>query len=483
MAFDTTTVLAQADDFTIDEVLTKTTLTQSGNNAPSFAWKAGDVIGVIPMDGKTVQSNYEIASIGTDPKTATFDGGVWALKDGKSYAAYYPFNETIARSGDQLEFSFQGQKQEANNSLSHIGNYDYMYSPAVVSSSSSKTFHFKHLVSLVRLQLTVPQADQYATLSLESSENWFAGKAMLSLSDGTMSATENLNTCSISLNRMWVDSGELLTVWFSVLPTKAISGKTLSVKLVGTHGVSYGKLSIADEWKEGKAYSYTCDLSSVEFIDLGLSVMWAACNLGAASPEEYGDYYSWGATEPLYEFGYAQESPEKHWKAGKSGGYTWVNTPYQTANTTSYLYTKWTKYLGSTNSSYRGASAKDIDVLKTILEPDDDAAHVELGGKWRIPTEADFDELLTYCSSEWTTQNGVNGMKFTSSKNGKSIFLPAAGCRLNTTLYEVGHYGQYWSSSIDSPTTSCMLYFYTGSYGQQNAYDRCYGQSVRPVSE
>lgn len=222
-----------------------------------------------------------------------------------------------------------------------------------------------------------------------------------------------------------------------------------------------------------------------EYVDLGLSVKWATCNVGATKPEEYGDYFAWGATEPLYVAGYAQENPQQHWKAGKSDGYTWVNTPYQTANTTDYSSTKWTKYLGSTSSENKDPSATDANALKTVLAPEDDAAHVNRGGSWRMPTKAEQDELHNNCTWTWTTLNGVNGYKVQSMKPGytdKWIFLPASGYRYDSRLYDVGYDGRYWSSSLltGSPYRAYSLYFSSSAVARSNGR-RCYGQSVRPV--
>lgn len=223
-----------------------------------------------------------------------------------------------------------------------------------------------------------------------------------------------------------------------------------------------------------------------EYVDLGLpsGTKWATMNIGAKAPEEYGDYFAWGATEPLYDPGYAQEDPQTHWKDGKESGYTWVNTPYQTANATSSS-TKWTKYLGSTTSSYKDPSATDANALKTVLDPEDDAAHVNWGGSWRMPTRAEQDELLENCTWTWTTLNGVNGYKIQSKKSGytdKWIFLPAAGYRDVSNLHDVGLDGDYWSSSLrtDSPYGACGLLFNSSGMGW-NYYGRYSGQSVRPV--
>ena len=220
-----------------------------------------------------------------------------------------------------------------------------------------------------------------------------------------------------------------------------------------------------------------------EYVDLGLSVKWATCNVGASKPEEYGDYFAWGATEPLYQPGYAQSSSPV-WKSGKTGGYNLLNAPYQTANTTSYSSIRWTKYLGSTTSSFKDPSATNSDALKTVLDPEDDAAHVNWGGSWRMPTYEELNELCTNCTWTWTTINGINGYKVQSKKSGYSdrwIFLPAAGCRYSTDLNYVGSYGGYWSCSLytDNPVDAYDLGFYSGNYGTDDY--RYFGQSVRPV--
>lgn len=229
-----------------------------------------------------------------------------------------------------------------------------------------------------------------------------------------------------------------------------------------------------------------------EFVDLGLSVKWATMNVGADSISGYGDYVAWGATEPLYKPGYAQsESPS--WKI--SGGYNYVNTPYQTANTTSYSSTKWTKYLGSTTSSYQDASASVYDALKTTLDMADDAARINWGGRWRIPAIEEIEEMCdtdnctwTWYSKDNTEFGGVAGYKVTSKVTGYEgnwIFLPAAGYRSGTGLSSVGSNGEYWSGSLDTGGPSGPLFakgfhFYSDLYGKSSSY-RYYGRSVRPV--
>lgn len=467
-------VIATAKDFVMDGT-TKTVITQSGSEAPAFAWKEGDVIGIIPMNGKTVQSNYEIAEIGSDPKTAVFDGGVWALKEGKEYAAYYPFNEQIARSGDNLEFTFLGQTQSANNSLAHLGAYDYMYASSVVPAAGKAQFDFNHKISLVRLQLTVPKADTFTKAVLESEENWFATGASLKLSDGTMTATETVKSATINLNNISVAANGVLTVWFATLPTSALSGQTLSIKLFGSENTCTGEITGLTALTAGSAYSYAATLSSegqkVEYVDLGLSVKWATCNLGANSPEEYGDYYAWGETETKSEYSL---DTYKFYKSEtvSEGGFD-------------IEYKGYTKYVPRSYADHDGF--KGFYDGKTMLDREDDVVRVKLGGKWRMPTRSEIDELISNCTWQSLTYKEVKGYKVTSNKTDytdKWIFLPAAGSRSSGDPTNVGSRGYYWSSGIllgfSSPYT---LYCFIPSAPDANTYARYVGRSVRPVLE
>ena len=196
------------------------------------------------------------------------------------------------------------------------------------------------------------------------------------------------------------------------------------------------------------------DENHVHAIDLGLSVKWACCNVGASKPEEYGGYYAWGETA---------EKSYYDWDT-----YRWGSD-----------FDELSKYC---TDSYYGT----IDG-RTILESGDDVAHVKWGGSWRMPTIAEFDELIDNCTSEWTTLNGVEGRKFTSRKNGNSIFLPAAGFRDYDYLRGAGFEGLYWSSSLGTyyPYNAYFMYF-DDSGIVHTSYDCGYrwsGLSVRPVSE
>ena len=192
-----------------------------------------------------------------------------------------------------------------------------------------------------------------------------------------------------------------------------------------------------------------------EYVDLGLSVKWATCNVGANSPEDYGDYFAWGETEPKTTYSWST--------------YKYCNGTYKTI----------TKYC--TKSSYGTVDNK------TTLELSDDAAHVNWGGKWRMPTRAEQDELrdTNNCTWTWTTQNGVKGYKVTSKKNGNSIFLPAAGSRDDDYLFDAGSGGGYWSSSLNTSESNfaSIVGFDSSNENLYYGSNRHYGRSVRAVCE
>ena len=187
------------------------------------------------------------------------------------------------------------------------------------------------------------------------------------------------------------------------------------------------------------------------WVDLGLpsGTKWAACNVGATAPEAYGNYYAWGETEPKTTYDWST--------------YKWCNGSMNTL----------TKY--NTKSSYGTVDNK------TMLDPEDDAAAVNWGGAWRMPTKNEWKELIDNCTWTWKTLNGKNGYEVKGA-NGNSIFLPAAGFRDGDDLNVAGFDGGYWSDSLDTdiPRDASDVSFYSGSAYRTYSYRYC-GRSVRPV--
>ena len=187
-----------------------------------------------------------------------------------------------------------------------------------------------------------------------------------------------------------------------------------------------------------------------EYVDLGLSVKWATCNIGATKPEGYGHYFAWGETL-------------------SKTTYEWSN--YKWCNGTGDVMTKY-----CLSSEYGQVDNKES------IELSDDAARASWGGDWRIPTETELEELRVKCTWEWTTKNGVNGYKVTSKINGKSIFLPAAGYSSNENLLEAGVSGNYWSNKLIATNSRMASYVYLQSaQTKMNEGVRRCGQSIRAV--
>lgn len=179
------------------------------------------------------------------------------------------------------------------------------------------------------------------------------------------------------------------------------------------------------------------EISGHGYVDLGLpsGKKWATCNVGASSPEDYGDYFAWGETSPKAEY-------------------------------------------TSENSITYGEQMSDISGNAQY-----DAATANWGGSWRMPTGEEMQELVAHCEWEWTQVNGVNGAKVIGP-NGSCIFLPAAGYRYRTSLYNGGDHGDYWSSTPSDyyDGNACSLYFY--SVNEYVGYgNRGNGCTVRPITE
>ena len=193
--------------------------------------------------------------------------------------------------------------------------------------------------------------------------------------------------------------------------------------------------------------------TTYEYVDLGLpsGLLWATCNVGADSPEKFGDYFAWGETQPKETY---------RWDTYQHGGLTTL-----------------IKYCNDANFGYNGFT----DNL-TILLPEDDAATANWGNDWRMPTEEEWKELYENTTSQWTTLNGENGRLFTA-ENGNSLFLPAAGSYDDMGLYYTNSRGHYWSSSLSSskPSQACMSDFYSSEGSLYTSKYRYVGLSVRPV--
>ena len=266
---------------------------------------------------------------------------------------------------------------------------------------------------------------------------------------------------SMDLTELTLPSGETATLKATVLPEDSTdevewssSDETVaSVQDGVVTAVALGEATITAKAGEKMA---TCEVMvknpvPVGAVDLGLSVYWATCNIGASKPEDYGDYFAWGETEPKEDYS---------------------------------LYTyKWYNGSANTLTKYNNDSSAGTVDNKTVLEPEDDVAHVKLGGKWRMPTDAEWTELSDNCSWLGASLNGVYGC-FVLATNGNSIFIPAAGWRKGTDL-DASVDLFFWSSSLGTgdPFFAPIVHLYPDYVNYECCSWRFLGLPVRPVSE
>lgn len=303
-------------------------------------------------------------------------------------------------------------------------------------------------------------------------------------------ATIHVETVTFDKTELELNVGASATLTPTILPADATYQKLVwkssdtaiaTVDSVGrVTGVSEGSTTVYATNYDGRK-SASCrvtvsaptpSVSVPEAVDLGLpsGVKWASFNLGATKPEEYGDYYAWGETEPYY-----SSLDPLTWKEGKERGYNWAIYKWCMGG-----YKTMTKYCRSASCGYEGFTD-----TKTVLDLEDDAAHVSLAGNWRMPTDEEWTELRTKCSWIWMTLNGVKGRKVVGP-NGNYIFIPAAGYRFDTSSNYVGSSCYYWSSSLysgdDWSFCACGVFF-TYTFVDGNYKDRSEGMPIRPVSE
>jgi hypothetical protein len=235
---------------------------------------------------------------------------------------------------------------------------------------------------------------------------------------------------------------------FEVTMTGLAPNKTYHVRAYATNsaGTAYGSEVSFTTLSSGGGHAY---------VDLGLpsGTLWATCNVGADSPEDYGDYFAWGETQP-------------------KSDYSWSTYQYCMGSST-----KLTKYCDNASYGYNGFT----DNL-TTLQPSDDAATAQWGSGWRMPTIEEWRELRDNTTHVWTSQNGVGGRLFTAT-NGNSLFLPAAGSRDGTNLDHAGWSGSYWARSLSPghPSMVFNLLINADNCSTNGSGLRNKGLSVRPV--
>ena len=410
----------------------------------------------------TIQASVTAEASDVQCKSATISGSLTVQSEGsfyKSATVYYSSSESTLEG-----LKFYGTKK----TLTLIA--DGSYSATLSSLSSSTSYNYVVVAKIDDVEF-VSEVKSFKTLTIQASVTAEASDVQCKSATISGSLTVQSEGSFYKSATVYYSSSESTLEGLKFYGTK----KTLTLIADGSYSATLSSLSSSTSYN----YVVVAKVDDVEFVsaignfstltppsgsvDLGLSVLWASCNLGASKPTEYGDYYQWAGTKDVSDTGIYLD---------------WSNCPYHSGSSYS---SGWKKY---NTISYYG-----IVDNKTVLESMDDVASVVLGGKWRMPTDAEWSELCNTdnCSWAWTSIDGVNGYKVQSKKSGYTdnwIFLPAAGCRSYDLLSSVGSYGNYWSSSLftDTPSLAYIMYFsLDGIY--RHYYDRYVGRSVRPVSE
>ena len=421
-------------------------------------WTADDRISIFGKN--TLNQQYKFLG-----ETGDNSGG-FSKVDGAEYVtgnpishtvSVYPYQEGTKISEDEvLTLTLPAEQHYAENTFGLGAN-------TMVSVSEDNFLQYKNVGGYLMIKL-FGEGVSVSSITLKGNNcEKIAGKASVTMPlDGVPSVemaddatTEITLTCPEPVV-LGATAEESTQFWFVVSPVTFSEGFTITVN-VSTGGVfrtsTTKSISIERNHLSKMLPMEVVPVFVPEAIDLGLSVKWASFNLGASSPEESGDYYAWGETKAKSNFSWSS--------------YKWSNGATD----------KMTKYC--TNSSY-GYNGFTDD--KTVLDPEDDAARVNLGESWRMPTDAEWTELRENCTWTETTQNGVSGLLVTGTK-GKSVFLPAAGRRDGTGLLIVGSSGEYWSSSLRSDLPPDCAWYVLSPDNPRYVTDsnRCLGFSVRPV--
>lgn len=272
----------------------------------------------------------------------------------------------------------------------------------------------------------------------QKSEFWGGDRYYADKSESYRLTTEMSFTCNVKVKEDDIES----------------DGEERIAKITVTPFVEVG-FNLENTYLEAEDYEITItndacpDANHVHAVDLGLSVKWACCNVGASVPEGYGGYYAWGETE-------------------EKSSYTWDTYKY------------WSDKDGDGN-----VEEKEItNIGSNISGTSYDVARVKWGGSWRMPTLDEIKELCNKCSWQCTEVNGIKGQKITGP-NGNSIFLPAAGYRYGTEVSYRGSDGIFWSGTLSETSSedAFSLYFLSGRLDWSSYCRRRYGFTVRPVTE
>ena len=444
------------------------TETRAAQNLNEGTFATGESVKVrISNTGANSWTDYTFTTAAAGAMTAPNPGPYYpAGSQNIDIVAYYP-----ATAGTSFTVATD---QTADDSYKAS---DLMFASVTDQAKQAEAVNlaFSHKMAKLCVNITAGQGVTSITsisiLNVKPTVSFNQATGAVGEADGTATSIAISNQGAAVIPAQTIDGGLLEIVTDKGTATYAVENKafvagkfytlniTVNFRAVGT------TTTITDWVGEGEMDTYLVlnDMTpaGVEAVDLGgpNGLKWANMNIGAESVTGFGDYFAWGETVPHYQKGFSQENPCNHWIDGLTG-YEWAN--YSMCNGTDASINKYCN-----------------DDHRTVLSRNDDAAYYNWGGKWRMPTREEWIWLYNNCTWTWTTQNGVNGYLFKGNDN--SIFLPAAGFRMGTSLNQVGSYGYYWSSTLHEPKYGKYVYFFSDLVNADNNCQRFIGLTVRAV--
>lgn len=444
-----------------DAAQTKTGIIDKTDGGKSVVWKSGNAISLFVNSGNN--GGTQLTTTNNGP-VAEFTGSGTIPGGSNNYWGLYPYNANASCNGSSIttilpssQSAYQGDV--ADNLLVTVGK------------SENLSIYFKNTCAVIGF--TLSQENISKVTFYGRNDEYVAGEFTASFDGSNNLVVIPTNNAVKSIEITPAESSTFATgttYYFAILPQSFEYGYTLTFMRNDNTIAKYErttafKFTISTFYTmtnkdEGKSFSNT------DYVDLGLSVKWATCNLGSAVPEGSGNYYAWGETLTKSTF---NDETYKWWDYSNS----------------SYSIFKYVIKDTYTNSYYG-----PLD-YRYVLETGDDAVSVMLGDDWRIPTRTEAKELIDNCEWLWQNDyNGASGYLVTSKVEGytdKSIFLPLTGFMTSSSLRDVDKYGIYWFANIyecDPIQAWGMVVFNPDHYSKvidSNTWVRSQGATIRPV--
>lgn len=394
------------------------------NALDCFYWTNGDCIGVCRSAGST-NGTAAFTLLKGGETVGNFINDAFSLIPNSEYYAFYPFEAGTTAS--VFPINLANQTQTSNNDVSHIGPFNYMATSFTTDDNGKASFTFSNIGAVIQLHFTADKEETYQSLSITSSGTPFTIRAKYDLANGTYTSDGSYDTFRVLFGEdgMHVYNGEKVVITAVILPDD-LSQSTLTFSIKNKAGVVVKEMDLAgyaftsgklyhfyeDDSKGNPPYGGCPDGNHPHAIDLGLpsGTLWSCMDLGADYPTAGGIAFAWGQTDYV-------EKNESNWSNYEfmidSYNNQWGISKYQVAD-------------DQTDGVWYNEDGVFIGDNKTTLDLSDDAARKNWGGKWRMPTKEEADELLNYTKQVWTdnyNETGVIGEIFYKKKTSGSYSL------------------------------------------------------------